>query len=84
MLDATKAYDFTIGFGEQTDTLDGEGTVIATSDERPTAAEVEAILPRFTGEIEQVPPAYSALKVEGKAPTPGRGPARKWSSSRGG
>jgi tRNA pseudouridine55 synthase len=67
MLDATKAYDFTIRFGEGTDTLDAEGTVIETSDARPTLAEVEAVLPQFTGEIEQIPPAYSALKIEGKA-----------------
>ena len=66
MLDATKAYDFTIRFGEETDTLDLEGKVIATSDVRPTRAEIEAILPRFTGPISQVPPAFSALKVEGK------------------
>jgi tRNA pseudouridine55 synthase len=67
MLDATKAYDFTIRFGEETDTLDAEGTVAATSEIRPTREQVEAVLPRFTGEIEQVPPAYSALKIEGKA-----------------
>jgi tRNA pseudouridine55 synthase len=67
MLDATKAYDFTISFGAETDTLDAEGRVVATSDVRPTLDEVEAVLPRFTGEIEQAPPAYSALKVEGKA-----------------
>jgi tRNA pseudouridine55 synthase len=66
MLDATKAYDFTIRFGEETDTLDAEGDAVRTSDVRPTQAEIEAILPRFTGEIEQVPPAYSALKIEGK------------------
>jgi tRNA pseudouridine55 synthase len=66
MLDASKIYEFTIGFGAQTDSLDLEGKVIATSDVRPTLAEIEAILPRFTGAIEQVPPAYSALKVEGK------------------
>jgi len=66
MLDATKAYDFTIAFGTQTDTLDLEGQVIATSDIRPTLAEIEAIIPRFTGPIEQVPPAYSALKVDGE------------------
>ena len=67
MLDATKAYDFTIRFGEETDTLDAEGKVVATSDVRPLRDDVEAVLPRFTGEIEQVPPAYSALKIEGKA-----------------
>jgi len=66
MLDATKQYDFTIRLGEETDTLDLEGRVIASSDVRPTRAEVEAVLPRFTGPIRQVPPAFSALKVEGK------------------
>ena len=66
MLDATKAYDFTIRFGEQTDTLDLEGKVIAASDVRPTRTEIEEILPRFTGSIRQVPPAFSALKVGGE------------------
>ena len=67
MLDATKVYDFTIAFGEETDTLDTEGKVVAASETRPTLAEIEATLPRFTGPIEQVPPAYSALKIGGKA-----------------
>ena len=67
MLDATKQYAFTIRFGEQTDTLDTEGQVIATSDVHPTAEEVSAILSNFTGPIEQIPPAYSALKIDGKA-----------------
>jgi tRNA pseudouridine55 synthase len=67
MLDATKEYEFTIRFGEETDTLDAEGEVIAKSDVRPTMEEVNAIQPRFTGLIEQVPPAYSALKIDGKA-----------------
>ncbi len=66
MLGATKAYDFTIAFGAETDTLDLEGKVIASSDHRPTPAEIEAMLPRFTGPIEQVPPAFSALKVDGR------------------
>ncbi|MGQ0590053.1 MAG: tRNA pseudouridine(55) synthase TruB [Sphingosinicella sp.] len=66
MLDADKAYKFTISFGAETDTLDAEGTVIATSETRPTRAEIEAVLPRFTGAIAQVPPAYSALKIDGK------------------
>ena len=66
MLDSDKVYDFTIRFGAETDTLDLEGEVIATSDVRPTLAQVEAVLPRFTGPIEQVPPAYSALKVDGE------------------
>jgi tRNA pseudouridine55 synthase len=67
MLDATKAYDFTIRFGEETDTLDAEGEVVTRSDARPTPDQVEVALPRFTGEIEQIPPAFSALKVGGKA-----------------
>ena len=67
MLDATKTYDFTVRFGEETDTLDAEGQVISTSDARPTREQIETALPRFTGEIEQVPPAYSALKINGKA-----------------
>ena len=66
MLDSDKVYDFTIRFGEQTSTLDLEGEVIATSEMRPTRAQVEAVLPRFTGPIAQVPPAFSALKVDGK------------------
>ncbi|MEO0463593.1 MAG: tRNA pseudouridine(55) synthase TruB [Pseudomonadota bacterium] len=66
MLDASKIYDFTVKFGEETDTLDTEGEVVERSDVRPKRAEVEAILPQFTGAIEQVPPAYSALKVDGK------------------
>jgi tRNA pseudouridine55 synthase len=66
MLDADKVYDFTIAFGTETDTLDAEGEVVATSARRPSLADVAAILPRFTGPIAQVPPAYSALKVDGK------------------
>jgi len=66
MLDATKGYDFTITFGEETDTLDAEGQVVATSDIRPSLEQVHAVLARFTGEIEQLPPVYSALKIDGK------------------
>ena len=66
MLDATKTYDFTIRFGEETDTQDLEGEVVASSHVRPALADIEAVLPRFTGAIEQIPPAFSALKVEGE------------------
>jgi tRNA pseudouridine55 synthase len=66
MLDATKSYEFAIKFGEETDTLDAEGEITATSDVRPELGQIEAVLPSFTGEIEQVPPIYSALKVGGK------------------
>ena len=66
LLDATKAYEFTIRFGEETDTLDSEGEVTARSEYLPSRAEIAAVLCAFTGEIEQVPPAYSALKVDGR------------------
>jgi tRNA pseudouridine55 synthase len=66
MLDASKEYAFTIRFGSETDTLDLEGSVIAESVVRPTLAGLRAVLPRFTGPIEQVPPAYSALMVDGQ------------------
>ena len=66
MLDATKTYVFTIQFGEETDTLDTEGEVVARSDRFPPLAAIAGVLDHFTGAIEQVPPAYSALKVDGK------------------
>ncbi len=66
MLDADKAYDFTIRFGSATDTLDAEGAVVAQSAIRPTRAQAEAVLARFTGPIGQTPPAFSALKVGGR------------------
>ena len=66
MLDATKTYEFAVAFGSETETLDIEGDVTETSDHRPTLAEVEALFPRFTGKIEQIPPKYSALKIDGK------------------
>jgi tRNA pseudouridine55 synthase len=66
MLDASKAYAFTLQFGSQTDTLDTQGPVIAESAVRPTMAQVQAVLPQFTGPIAQVPPAYSALKINGQ------------------
>ena len=66
MLNADKVYEFTIVFGIETDTLDAEGQPVAKNGHRPTLDEIGAILPSFTGEIEQVPPAYSALKIGGK------------------
>jgi len=66
MLDASKTYEFTVRFGVETDTLDLEGKVIAESPVRPGRGAVEAALARFTGPIEQVPPAYSALMVDGQ------------------
>jgi tRNA pseudouridine55 synthase len=66
MLGADKVYEFTIRFGEETDTLDAEGDVVAKSNVRPTPEQVEAALRQFTGQVDQVPPAYSALKLEGR------------------
>ena len=65
-MEASKAYRFTIAWGRTTTTLDREGETIAQSDVRPSADEVAAVLPRFVGEISQVPPAYSAIKVDGE------------------
>jgi tRNA pseudouridine55 synthase len=66
MLDADKAYEFTIRFGEETDTLDAEGQIVATAERRPDFEDVEDILVDFVGDIDQMPPAYSALKVGGR------------------
>ncbi|MHA6718306.1 tRNA pseudouridine(55) synthase TruB [Sphingomonas sp. RS6] len=65
MLDSDKVYDFTIQFGVETDTLDAEGKVIAISDTSVDGADVEDVLADFLGDIDQLPPAYSALKVNG-------------------
>jgi tRNA pseudouridine55 synthase len=64
-MDADKTYRFTATWGESRDTDDTEGSVTATSEKRPSQAEIEAVLPRFTGTLTQVPPAYSAIKVQG-------------------
>ena len=65
VVEGSKAYRFTVRFGAETNTDDAEGKVMETSDRRPTTAEIEAALPGFTGEISQVPPRFSAIKVEG-------------------
>lgn len=65
-MDAMKTYRFTVTWGEQRSTDDGEGDVIATSDVRPTKDDIAAILPDFTGDILQVPPKFSAIKVDGE------------------
>ena len=64
--DALKAYTFTIRLGEATNTDDAEGEVIATSDTRPTDAEIIAALPPFIGDIQQIPPKFSAVKIDGQ------------------
>ncbi len=65
-MDGAKTYRFTVRWGEGRDSDDTEGAVIATSDLRPDRAAIEALLPRFRGDIMQVPPIYSALKVDGE------------------
>lgn len=65
-MDCDKEYVFTIEWGSSTASQDKEGDVIATSDVRPTREQIEAALPAFVGEIEQVPPKYSAIKVQGE------------------
>lgn len=64
--DGNKEYEFVLKFGEQTSTDDTEGEVIATSEKIPTKAEIERAIPHFLGEITQVPPIYSAIKINGK------------------
>ncbi|MFQ5563584.1 MAG: tRNA pseudouridine(55) synthase TruB [Parvularculaceae bacterium] len=63
---AEKRYRFTASWGAATSTDDREGDVIARSDKRPLREEIEAVLDRFTGEIEQVPPQFSAVKIAGE------------------
>jgi tRNA pseudouridine55 synthase len=65
-MEGTKTYRFTVRWGQATDTDDADGEVVAERAARPDAAAIEAALPGFTGTIEQVPPAYSAVKVEGR------------------
>ena len=64
--DALKIYDFTAKWGQQRSTDDGEGTIIQQSDARPTQAQILDILPQFTGDITQIPPIYSAIRIDGK------------------
>ncbi|MEQ9257919.1 MAG: tRNA pseudouridine(55) synthase TruB [Roseovarius sp.] len=63
--DALKAYEFAVRFGAATNTDDAEGVVIATSDLRPSDDEIKAALGRFLGQIMQVPPKFSAVKIDG-------------------
>jgi len=66
VMDGRKEYQFTLRFGEARSTEDAEGEVTAVSDVRPSDAGIRAALPAFVGEIEQLPPAFSALKVDGR------------------
>ena len=65
-VDGEKAYRFTVRWGVETNTDDTEGTVVKSSDMRPTRAAIEALLPGFHGEVSQVPPAFSAIKIAGE------------------
>lgn len=64
--DHDKAYTFTVSWGEERNTDDTEGTVTQSSPARPTRAQIEALIPRFIGDIEQVPPQFSAIKIDGE------------------
>lgn len=64
--DYKKAYEFRVQWGENRDTQDAEGKVTATSDIRPTRAQIEAVLPEFIGDIQQIPPQFSAIKIDGQ------------------
>jgi tRNA pseudouridine55 synthase len=66
VMDGRKLYHFTIRWGEERDTDDAEGRVIETSETRPTPEAIRALLPAYTGTIQQVPPRYSAIKIEGE------------------
>ncbi len=65
-VDGQKAYRFTVRWGVETDTDDSEGKTVKTSGARPARGQIEALLPRFTGEIMQAPPAFSAIKIDGE------------------
>ncbi len=66
VMEGEKAYRFTVRWGEERDTDDAEGEVTATSEKRPTREEIEAVIPGFIGEISQLPPKFSAIKVRGE------------------
>ena len=66
LMDASKDYDFTINWGIETSTDDLEGEITSTSDQRPSHEQVLSVLPQFIGQIKQIPPAYSAVKLDGK------------------
>ena len=64
--DAMKTYHFTVTWGEQRSTDDAEGDVLDSSDKRPSQEDIESILSSFIGDIEQTPPQFSAVKVDGE------------------
>jgi len=66
VMDGDKSYRFTVRWGIATNTDDAEGEATDTSDIRPTREQIEAAIPQFIGEIQQIPPAYSAIKINGE------------------
>jgi len=66
VMDGRKRYRFTVAWGEERDTDDTEGRITRTSEIKPSTEAISALLPRFTGLIEQTPPQYSAIKVQGE------------------
>jgi tRNA pseudouridine55 synthase len=66
VMEGRKTYHFTVRWGEERDTDDAEGRIVESSATRPQADAIRALLPRFTGTIAQVPPRFSALKIEGE------------------
>ena len=66
VMDGRKRYRFTVRWGEERDTDDSEGRPVNSSEDRPSAEAIRALLPRFTGVIDQVPPQYSAIKIQGE------------------
>jgi len=66
VVDGRKSYLFTVRWGEERDTDDAEGRVVNTSESRSDRAAIEALLPRFVGAIEQIPPRFSAIKIDGE------------------
>src|SRR3712207_353694 len=66
VMDGRKSYVFTVAWGAETNTDDTEGEIVERTDRVPERPEIEALLPRFTGSIEQVPPRFSAIKIQGE------------------
>src|SRR5690606_15802970 len=66
VMDGRKIYSFTVRWGEERDTDDADGQVVATAETRPSRAAIEALLPAYVGTIAQVPPRYSAIKIGGE------------------
>ncbi|NIX75560.1 tRNA pseudouridine(55) synthase TruB [Microvirga terricola] len=66
IMDGRKSYVFTVAWGAETTTDDSEGEIAERTDKLPTPAEIEALLPRFIGQVQQVPPRFSAIKIQGE------------------